>query len=421
MVAPVKALKKWSLFEGDKVIWMILFFLGMISIIEVYSASSNMTYKTGAYWKPILQHTAYFIIGVCATIVIHRIPCRFFKLIPLLGMLVSVPMLVAVMFMPKLNNASRWLWGFQPSEIAKGVLIVSVALILSSMRDENGVQRRAFNWILGVSVLICGLIAPENFSTAAMIFVVVLAMMFVGGIPWKQLGTLVGVLAIAGALLFSFLRFAPDSTIGGLSKLPLLHRLPTWAERVRDHAEPPADPKEYDISNNLQVTHARIAIATSSLVGCGPGNSVERDFLPQPFSDFIYAIVIEELGLIGGAFVMFLYIVLLFRSARIASRCERNFPAFLVIGLSLMLVIQAMVNMAVAVGVFPVTGQPLPLISKGGTSTVINCVYMGLILSVSRSAKKRVQETDEPLSENGADTEAGVLTDRKDVENVAEH
>ena len=401
MVTQVKAFKKWRLFEGDKVIWMILFFLAMISIIEVYSASSNMSYKTGYYWKPFLQHLSYFVVGGLATIVVHKIPCRYFKLIPLVGIPFSVFLLVVVMFSDKVNNASRWYEvggiGFQPSEIAKGVLVATTAMILSSMRDEAGAQRRAFRWILGVSGVICLLIAPENFSTAAMTFLVVLVMMFIGGIPWKQLGTLLGIIVIAGASLFSFLRFAPDSTIASMSEWPGLHRLPTWASRVQGHGELPEDAADYDLSKNPQVTHARIAIATCNVIGRGPGNSVERDFLPQSFSDFIYAIVIEELGLAGGAFVMFLYIVLLFRSARIASRCERNFPAFLVMGLSLMIVTQAMVNMAVAVGVFPVTGQPLPLISKGGTSTLINCVYMGVILSVSRSAKKKPQAADTSL------------------------
>lgn len=401
MVTPAKVLKKWSFFEGDKVIWMILFFLALISIIEVYSASSNMSYKTGYYWKPILQHGGCFLLGGVATILVHKIPCRYFKLIPVFGLPLSVFMLVLVMFMPKLNNASRWLWGFQPSEFGKAVLVATVALILASMRDEVGAQRRAFKWILGVSVVICGLIVPENFSTAGLAFLVVLLMMFVGGIPWKQLGSLVGIIVIAGACLFTFFRFAPDSTLSTLSECPGLHRLPTWANRVRGHGDMPESAAEYDITKNPQVTHARIAIATCNVIGRGPGNSVERDFLPQSFSDFIYAIVIEELGLGGGAFVMFLYIVLLFRSARIASRCERNFPAFLVMGLSLMMVTQAMVNMAVAVGVFPVTGQPLPLISKGGTSILINCVYLGVILSVSRSAKQKSQTEDDGIGADG--------------------
>lgn len=382
---------------------MILFFLGLISIIEVYSASSNMSYKTGYYWKPILQHVSYFVIGVIATLLVHKIHCRYFKLIPLLGIPLSVLFLVIAMFTEKVNNASRWVEvvgvGFQPSELAKGVLVTTVAMILASMRDENGAQRRAFKWIMVMAVLICGLIVPENFSTAAMTFLVVLVMMFVGGVPWKQLGTLLGGLAVAGAALFVFLSYAPSSTLEAVGELPLLHRVPTWAERVRDHGPVPDDPSEYNISENPQVTHAKIAIATCNVVGRGPGNSVERDFLPQSFSDFIYAIVIEELGLAGGAFVMFLYIVLLFRSARIASRCERDFPAFLVMGLSLMLVTQALINMAVAVGVFPVTGQPLPLVSKGGTSTVINCVYLGIILSVSRSAKKKTQTEEDMVDD----------------------
>ncbi len=393
MVTPAKVLKKWNVFEGDKVIWTVLFFLGVISIIEVYSASSNMSYGTGHYWKPILQHASYFAVGVLAAILVHKIPCRYFKLIPLAGIPLSLLLLVAALFAARVNSASRWLEvggiGFQPSEIAKGVLIATTATLLAGMRDEAGAQPRAFKWIMGVSAVFCLLIVPENFSTAAMTFLVVLVMMFIGGVPWKQLGTLSGTIVVAGILLFAFLRLAPDSAISSMSEWPGLHRLPTWASRVRGHGDMPEDAADYDLTKNPQVTHAKIAIATCNVIGRGPGNSVERDFLPQSFSDFIYAIVIEELGLGGGAFVMFLYIVLLFRSARIANRCERNFPAFLVMGLSLMLVTQAMVNMAVAVGVFPVTGQPLPLVSKGGTSTFINCVYMGVILSVSRSARKR--------------------------------
>lgn len=400
MVISAKVLKKWSLFEGDRVIWMILFFLGLISIIEVYSASSNMSYVTGNYWKPILQHASYLVVGVIATILIHKVHCRYFKLIPVFGIPLSVLMLVVAMFTAKVNNASRWVAyagvSFQPSEIAKGVLIATVAMILSSMRDEKGARESAFKWVLVIAAVICGLIAPENFSTAAMTFLVVLVMMFVGGVPWKQLGTLLGIIVISGTCLFSFLRYAPDSTIDSCSNLPGMHRLPTWASRVRGSGEVPLDAKDYDISKSPQVTHAKIAIATCNVIGRGPGNSVERDFLPQSFSDFIYAIIIEELGLAGGALVMFLYIILLFRAARIAGRCERNFPAFLVMGLALMLVTQAMINMAVAVGVFPVTGQPLPLISKGGTSTMINCAYIGIILSVSRSAKTKF---DEPVTE----------------------
>jgi cell division protein FtsW len=169
----------------------------------------------------------------------------------------------------------------------------------------------------------------------------------------------------------------------------VFHRFATWRNRITKHSDTKdVPPEEYDIDKNYQVGHANIAIATSGVIGKGPGNSTERDYLPQAFSDFIYAIVIEEMGIFGAVVVVFLYVILLFRAARIAGRCENNFPAFLVMGLALLLVLQATINMLVAVQLMPVTGQPLPLISKGGTSTIINCAYIGVILSVSRSAKR---------------------------------
>ena len=175
---------------------------------------------------------------------------------------------------------------------------------------------------------------------------------------------------------------------GALEKM--FHRASTWKKRIEKFSdEKEVDPKDYDLDKDAQVAHANIAIVSSNVIGKGPGNSVERDFLAQAFSDFIYAIIIEEMGIFGAAFVVFLYVVLLFRAARIASQCENNFPAFLVMGLALLLVVQATFNMMVAVGIVPVTGQPLPLISRGGTSTIINCAYIGAILSVSRSAKQR--------------------------------
>ncbi len=395
-----QSIKKRTLFEGDKVLWMVLLFLCFISIIEVYSASSNMSYKSGRFWMPVVQHTILLAMGGFTAFLIHKIHCRYFKLIPLLFFPLSVFMLLFALFTEKVNGASRWVdYGFvsfQPSEIAKGALITTVALLLASMRDENGATKTAFKTILVMTGIICGLIVPENFSTAGITFLVILFMMFVGRVPWKQFGTLLAGLLLVGGTAYAVLRYTPDATIAALGEKPLLHRLPTWANRVRNHTAEPINPKEYDIKTNPQVTHARIAIATCGVTGKGPGKSVERDFLPQAFSDFIYAIIFEELGLLGGTFVLFLYLVLLYRAMRIAGRCEKNFPAFLVMGLALMLVTQALVNMAVAVGVFPVTGQPLPLISKGGTSTIINCAYIGVMLSVSRSAKKR---SDLPESE----------------------
>jgi cell division protein FtsW len=254
------------------------------------------------------------------------------------------------------------------------------------------------------------LIGLENLSTAALILAVVFLMMFVGRIPLIQLGKLMGagvifVILMVGAiyLLGSFesnetTETQTEAIVNGEVKKDtkksggVLHRFSTWKARIDKHLnKKDVAPADYDLDKDAQVAHANIAIVGSNIIGKGPGKSVERDFLPQAFSDFIYVIIIEELGIIGATFVVFLYIVLLYRAARIANRCENNFPAFLVMGLALMLVIQATFNMLVAVGIAPVTGQPLPLISRGGTSTIINCAYIGAMLSVSRSAKKRPQ------------------------------
>lgn len=384
------------LFEGDKVLWMILFFLCIISILEVYSASSNMTFEQGAYWSPVLKHGLYLGMGVGITWVIHRIPCRFFGWIVVVGPFLSILLLAAAMLSSgSLNDTNRWLsvggFSFQPSEIAKGSLVVVVAWLLSVMRDEKGATVSAFKWILGITVVICGMIVKENLSTAMFTFAVVMMLMFVGNVPWKQFSALIGLLVIAGAIGYCTLAFVPEPTLQKLSELPGLKRLPTWAHRVRNHTEMPEDPLQFDLNTNPQITQAHIAVATSGIIGCGPGNSKVRDFLPQAYSDFIFAIIIEELGLIGGVFVLLLYIALLYRAARIASRCEKNFPAFLMLGLALLIVTQALINMMVAVGLFPVTGQPLPLVSRGGSSIMVNCAYIGMMLSISRSALQNTE------------------------------
>ncbi len=386
-----KAVDIGHLFEGDKVIWMILFFLCIISVLEVYSASSNMTYAKGAYWGPVLMHGLYLLVGVGVAWVVHRIPYRYFSWIVIIGPVLSVLLLVAAMFTKGTNGAARWLSiagiSFQPSEIAKGSLIIVVAWLLSVLRDEKGATTTAFKWILGISFVICSLIVTENLSTAGFTFIVVILLMFVGNVPWKQLSALIGLIVIGGAIGYSVLRFTPESTLESASHLPGMKRLTTWAHRVRNHTDMPDDPLKYDLNTNPQITQAHVAVATSGLLGCGPGNSEVRDFLPQAYSDFIYAIIIEELGLVGGVFVLLLYIALLYRAARISTRCDKNFPAFLIMGLALLIVTQALINMMVAVGIFPVTGQPLPLVSRGGSSIMVNCAYVGMILSVSRYAQ----------------------------------
>ena len=409
------SLKIGNLFKGDKVIWMVLLFLCLISIVEVFSASSTLTYKTQNYFSPIVGHTWKIAAGVAAAIVITNVPCRFFKLLtPGLLLLCIIMLLWVLVFGEKTNDAGRWIdlgfIKFQPSEIAKGTLVLATAQILSAMQREDGADKRAFKYILIIVLPICGLIGLENLSTAALILAVIFLMMFIGRVPLIQLGKLMGsglifVILMVGTiyLIGSFENSdAGDTQTGTIvngevkkdtkKNKSVLHRFATWKGRIDKHLnKKDVAPEDYDLDKDAQVAHANIAIVSSNIIGKGPGKSVERDFLPQAFSDFIYVIIIEELGIVGAAFVTFLYIVLLYRAARIASRCENNFPAFLILGLALMLVIQATFNMMVAVGIAPVTGQPLPLISRGGTSTIINCAYIGAILSVSRSAKKRGQ------------------------------
>lgn len=386
-----------NIFKGDKVVWIIFLCLCLISVVEVFSASSTLIYDSGNHWAPITRHASFLAGGALVVIFFHNIPYRWFQLLPrLLLPIAGIFLILLLVFdnlhlggllvIEKTNEAGRWvkLLGipFQPSEFAKMGVIIATAYYLSRGQNEKGASPKAFWQILRVAGITCLLILPENYSTAALLFMVVYMMMIVGRIQARKLLAL-GSLLLAAVLLFvGFLFVTPDSS---LEKVPLGHRFTTVKGRIADFiSSEEVPPSKYDISENAQVGHARIAVATSGILGKGPGNSVQRDFLSQAYSDFIFAIIIEELGLLGGGFVVFLYLWLLIRCWRIANKCERTFPAFLVLGIGLILVTQAMFNMMVAVGLAPVTGQPLPLISRGGTSTIINCVYIGLILSVSR-------------------------------------
>ena len=400
-------------FKGDGVIWTVFFFLCIISIIEVFSASSNLSFKTGDYLKPVIKHCLLLLLGVFAMVATMNVKCKYFKIVTPFALIFSFFGLIAVFAFGEVTNGSqRWLslFGiqFQPSELAKGALILATAQILSAMQTVQGADRSAFKYILIVCVFIVPLIMLENLSTAALLCLVIFIMMFIGKVPKVQLGRLLGVVAISATLAVSGIMLighdkskddVKDEKMSMVQEVEkkddtlldkIFHRADTWKARIDkflDNKEVP--PEEVDLDKDAQESHAKIAIASSNIVGKGPGNSVERDFLSQAFSDFIYAIIIEEMGIWGAAFVCFLYIVLLFRTASIANRCANTFPALLIMGFALLLATQAMFNMAVAVGLVPVTGQPLPLISKGGTSTIVNCVYIGIILSVSHSAKKR--------------------------------
>jgi len=411
-----------NIFKGDKVIWMVFFFLCMISVVEVFSASSGLTYKSQNYIGPIVYHTGTILFGVVVAVVTLNIPCRYFKVMtPFLLFITAFTLLWVLIGGQTINGANRVIslfgFTFQPSEIAKGSIVLAVAQILSAMQREDGADRQAFKWILWITIPTCILIGLENLSTAALLFSVVIMMMFIGLVPMRQLGKLVGIGVLAVVFAVSMIMFVghdtrnDDQQLTKTEKLAeqkdkdkkerstlekMLHRADTWKGRILNFGKGDVAPLDYDLDKDAQVAHANIAIVSSGIIGKGPGQSTERDFLAQAFSDFIYAIIIEELGIIGAAFVVMLYVILLFRTARIATRCENNFPAFLAMGIALLLVVQATFNMMVAVGLAPVTGQPLPLISKGGTSTIINCAYIGALLSVSRSAKMKKEKEIQP-------------------------
>ena len=404
-----------DLFKGDKVIWIIFLCLCLISVIEVFSAASTLTYKSGDHWGPITQHSVILMVGAFIVVLVHNIPCKYFSVLPFFLLPLSCILLVFVMGMgmitgDRVNGAARWMtfFGiqFQPSEIAKMAVIIVTAFILSKFQDEDGANPKAFKYIMWITGIVFILIAPENGSTAALLAGVVFLMMLIGRVPWKQIGRLVGIVGVSLTLLVSVIVLIPPKAY---QNIPGTHRFATWQSRIKgffeDKGEIPA--AKFDIDKDAQVAHANIAIATSHIVGKMPGNSVQRDFLSQAFSDFIFAIVIEELGLLGGGFIVMLYLWLLIRAGRIATRSDKHFPAFLVMGIALLLVSQAMLNMMVAVGLFPVTGQPLPLISKGGTSTLINCAYIGMILSVSRYvAEKEEQRRQMELQNNENELQA---------------
>ena len=410
-----------NLFKGDKVIWMVFFFLCIISIVEVFSASSELTYKGGNYLTPIIKHMALIVVGFGLMVVTLNINCKYFKLLtPIMLLFAGILLLLVLGLGQSTNGASRWIpimgVQFQPSEMAKGALVLMTAQILSAMQTDKGADRKAMRYIIQMALPFLVLIGLENLSTAALLAAVIFFMMIIGRVPGKQIGKLVlTVVLLIVMVVTAVMAIGEDtekegqpqnlteqtlangqtvSTENSKGHKGVLHRLDTWKSRIDkflNSKEVP--PEKVDLDKGAQEAHAKIAIATSNIVGRGPGNSVQRDFLAQALSDFIYAIIIEETGIEGAFVVAMLYIILLFRTGRIANRCENNYPAFLAMGLALLLVVQALFNMCVAVGLVPVTGQPLPLISKGGTSTIVNCVYIGIILSVSRTAKKVKDDT----------------------------
>ncbi|MCE3278714.1 MAG: cell cycle protein [Bacteroidetes bacterium] len=364
--------------KGDKVIWTVVVLLSLLSILVVYSSVVALAYRykngdTGSY---LIKHIFIMGSGIFLMYLIHKVKYSYFSRISQIAVFIAAPLLLYTLLKGvSAGEASRWLpipgtsLTFQTSDFAKLALITYVARMLSIKQDVIKDFKQAFLPILLPVVIICALIFPANFSTAALLFLNCLVLMFVGRMNAKHLWLLIGSGMVFIALLLTLIWNFPNA----------IPRGPTWRARIENFVSG-------DSQSNFQAEQAKIAIATGGVIGKGPGNSMQRNFLPQASSDFIYAIVIEEWGLITAVIIVFLYVIMFFRGVRIANKSEKTFGSLLAIGLTFSLVFQAMINMAVAVNLFPVTGQPLPLISMGGTSIWFTSIAIGIILSVSREA-----------------------------------
>ena len=386
--------------KGDKILWVVFLALCILSIIEMYSASSTLAYKSSNHAMPLIRHVGFLTGGVIIAFIVHMIPYRWIRIVSYLGLGLSAILLVFVLFKGHSeNDAARWLViggiQFQPSELAKLSVIIVAADLISRIRDNTKDEWIYFRNTIIMLIAICGLILLENFSTAAILFIVVFIMMFIGRISFKYLGALAGIIIISLLLGYGAVKTIPEKSMPKAFK-----RAYTWVARIERHSDKAAKENKYIITDkNRQEIYGQIAIARGGVFGVFPGNSVERDYLPQAYSDFIFSIIVEEMGLIGGIGVIILYLIMLFRAGRIVMNCSSVFPAILVMGLSLMIVLQTFINMSVATSLIPVTGQPLPLISRGGTSILITCIYFGIILGITRQIVANEQQGGAFLAE----------------------
>lgn len=364
-------------------IWTVVLLLSLLSILVVYSSVVALAYRykngdTGSY---LIKHVFIVGSGILLMYFIHKVKYSYFSRISQIAVYIAAPLLIYTLINGiSAGEANRWLaipgtsLTFQTSDFAKLALITYIARVLSIRQDEIKDFKQAFLPIIIPVVIICALILPANFSTAGLLFLNCLVLMFIGRLNAKHLWSLIGIGIVCATLFVTWIWNSPETIPGGRGE--------TWKARIENYISG-------DSESNFQAEQAKIAIAKGGVLGQGPGNSLQRNFLPQASSDFIYAIVIEEWGLISGVIIVFLYIVLLFRGIRIANRSEKTFGSLLAVGLTFSLVFQAMINMAVAVNLFPVTGQPLPLVSMGGTSIWFTSIAIGIILSVSRETETK--------------------------------
>jgi cell division protein FtsW len=385
--------------RGDKVIWTAVFLLAIVSLLVVYSSTGLLAYKMykGNTEVYLFKQFAFIVVGVAIIYFAHEVNYTIYSRVAKILFLLSIPLLLYTLFFGvKLNEGSRWIrlpiinLTFQTSDLAKLALFMYLGRLLSKKQDVIKDFRTGFIPVIMPVAIICLLIAPANLSTALLIGATSLILLFIGRVSAKHLLLTVAVALIPVIILVGAAMIRHSSN-GGATEKPrteghsgLFVRVDTWISRVETFIYGGIDNDE----NNYQINQAKIAIAKGGILGLGPGNSQQRNFLPHPYSDFIYAIIIEEYGLVGGIFIMLIYLVFLLRSIRIFRRCPFAFGAFLALGLSFTLVIQALANMAVNVNLFPVTGVTLPLVSMGGSSFLFTCLAIGIILSVARNVEQ---------------------------------
>ena len=384
--------------KGDKVIWAIVILLTMISILVVYSSVGSLAYRSNKSTESYLFKQIFYIgLGVIIIYFAHRVNYTFYSKIASILFLISIPLLIYTLkFGSELNDANRWIklpvinLTFQTSDLAKLALFMYLSRLLSRRQGVIKDFKKGFLPLIIPVIIICAFIAPANLSTAALIGGIALMLMFIGRVSIKHILLVVGAALVPILILVSISVSYYDKDAHQAKELPAVFsvaRLPTWVSRVQSFMYADKEDASY------QVQQSKIAIATGGFFGKGPGKSTQRNFLPHPYSDFIYAIIIEEYGLFGGILILLIYLLFLYRSIRIYKRCPYAFGAFLAIALSFTLVIQALVNMAVTVNIFPTTGVTLPLVSMGGSSLLFTCFAIGIILSVSRNVEQMEGKT----------------------------
>lgn len=383
--------------RGDKVIWATVVLLGLVSLLVVYSSTGLLAYRynKGNTEIYLFKQVMFISIGVAIIYFAHRVNYTLYSKWSKILFMLSIPLLIWTLFFGvTLNEGSRWIrlpiinLTFQTSDLAKLALFMYLGRLLSKKQDVIKDFKKGFLPIIIPVVITCILVAPANLSTALLIGATSLLLMFIGRVSMKHIGATIGIAAIPVVILVFMSMALYNKEEGKTKDLPgilEMGRMPTWIKRVQNFMY---DGNQNDKEENYQVNQAKIAIAKGGFFGLGPGNSEQRNFLPHPYSDFIYAIIIEEYGMIGGAFIIFIYLLFLFRSIRIFRKCPYAFGAFLALGLSFTLVIQALINMAVNVNLFPVTGVTLPLVSMGGSSFLFSCLAIGIILSVARNVEQ---------------------------------